>query len=235
MPFRFLCVALSGTALFGSLVSAESRSPLALMCVPGELIFSDSFDPQTVSERWFYRGAFALRDGALLRTEVDPNEEKRVFLKDASFHNVVIQFDFKFAGRSTDLRLVTGSGGGYNSVTQIKPGHFQINTPVDREAGFVPCQLGECVRPPSRDQWKTMTVEYWEDEMVAHIDGEQIVIGSHPILDRTRKYFAFQFDLLGRDTSGTSGGTSEACSGRARSTCSVQTGRDECEVTPLAR
>ena len=33
---------------------------------------------------------------------------------------MVIQFDFKLTGKTTDLRLVTGSGGGYNSITQIR-------------------------------------------------------------------------------------------------------------------
>ncbi len=47
---------------------------------------------------------------------------RRVFLKDPSFHNTLIQFDFKLSGKATDLRLVTGSGGSYNSVTQIHTG-----------------------------------------------------------------------------------------------------------------
>ena len=167
------------------------------MCTPGELIFSEDFDPETVSERWGFKADFALRDGALLRTDVNPTEGKRVFLKDPSFHNTIIQFDFKLSGKTTDLRLVTGSGGGYNSVTQIHREHFQLNTPVDRDAGIVPAQLGECVRKPRPDQWQTMTVEYWDDEMGAHLNDKEVVIGRHPIIDRTRKYFAFQFDLPG--------------------------------------
>jgi hypothetical protein len=167
------------------------------MCIPGELIFSEDFDPATTSDRWGFKADFALRDGALLRTNVNPTEGKRVFLKDPSFHNTIIQFDFKISGKTTDLRLVTGSGGGYNSVTRIHREHFQLNTPVDRDAGIVPAHLGECVRKPRPDQWQTMTVEYWGVEMIAHLNDEEFVIGRHPIIDRTRKYFAFQFDLPG--------------------------------------
>jgi len=168
-----------------------------LMCTAGELIFSENFDPATVSDRWGFKANFALRDGALLRTDVGPTETKRVFLKDASLHNVIIQFDFKLSGKTTDLRLVTGSGGGYNSVTQIRPDHFQVNTPVDRDAGIVPAQLGECIRHPRPERWQTMTVEYWDDEILAHLSDNEFVLGRHPIIDRTRKYFAFQFDLPG--------------------------------------
>jgi hypothetical protein len=171
--------------------------PNALMCTPGELIFSEDFDPETVSERWGFKADFALRDGALLRTNVDPDESKRVFLKDPSFHNTIIQFDFKLSGKTTDLRLVTGSGGGYNSVTQIRLDHFQINTPIDRNAGIVPAHLGDSSRKSKTAQWQTMTVEYWDDEIIAHVSHHKFVIGQHPIIDRTRKYFAFQFDFPG--------------------------------------
>ncbi|HIK94710.1 MAG TPA: hypothetical protein EYG03_22425, partial [Planctomycetes bacterium] len=106
--------------------TAETPTPPnALMCTPGELLFSEDFDPETVSERWGFKADFALRDGALLRTIVAPTESKRVFLKDPSFHNTIIQFDFKLSGQTTDLRLVTGSGGHYNSVTRIGRSHFQ--------------------------------------------------------------------------------------------------------------
>ena len=191
------CAFLSLVFALGICESADAKSPSSLMCIPGELIFSEDFDPATVSDRWGFKADFALRDGALLRTNVNPTEVKRVFLKDPSFHNTIIQFDFKLSGKTTDLRLVTGSGGGYNSVTQIYREHFQLNTPVDRDAGIVPAVLGECVRAPSSDQWQTMTVEYWGDEMVAHLSDIEFVVGKHPIVDRTRQYFAFQFDLPG--------------------------------------
>lgn len=194
---RFVTNLLCIVTISSTAIAEPPTLPQAWMCTPGELVFSDDFDPATVSDRWFFKAEFALRDGALLRTNVDPTETKRVFLKDPSFHNTIIQFDFKLSGHTTDLRLVTGSGGHYNSVTQIHPKHFQINTPVDRDAGFVPAQLGECVRKPRPDQWQTMTVEYWGDEIVAHLSDDEFVVGRHPIIDRTRQYFAFQFDLPG--------------------------------------
>lgn len=180
-----------------SIGSAQNSAPKTLMCIPGETVLSEDFSPETISERWWYKGDFALRDGALVRTNLHPTENRRVFFKDPSFHNTVVQFDFKLAGKTTDLRLVTGSGGGYNSVTQIRTDHFQINTPVDRDAGIVPAHLGECVRESHQNQWQTMTVEYWNNEIVAHLNENEFVLGKHPIIDRTRTYFAFQFDFPG--------------------------------------
>ena len=197
MTLRLVLSLFSICAISATARAQTLAAPHSLMCRPGELVFSEDFAPETVSERWGFKADFALRDGALLRTNVNPTESKRVFLKDPSFHNTIIQFDFKLSGQTTDLRLVTGSGGHYNSVTQIHPDHFQVNTPIDRDAGLVPAQLGECIRKPRSGQWQTMTVEYWNDEIVAHLSNNEFVIGRHPIIDRTRKYFAFQFDLPG--------------------------------------
>ena len=197
ISFLLISSLLGALALPRAATAKPPAPPRTVMCIPGDLLFSEDFHPETVSDRWWFKADFALRDGGLLRTDVHPSETRRVFLKDASFHNTVIQFSFRLAGKTTDLRLVTGSGGGYNSVTHIRPGHFQVHTPVDRNAGIVPAQLGECSRPPRPGQWQTMTVEYWGDEIIAHLSDNEFILGKHPIIDRTRTYFAFQFDLPG--------------------------------------
>ena len=177
--------------------AAAAREPTTLMCLPGELLFSETFDLDAVSDRWAFKGDFILRDDSLRRSDLYPTENRRVRIQDASFYNTIIQFDFKFSDQTTDIRLVTGSGGHYNSVTQIRQNYFQVNTPSDREAGFVPSRLGECVSLSQQNSWQTMTVEYWNDEMVAHTSADTFVYGSHPIVNRTREYLAFQFDLPG--------------------------------------
>jgi len=192
-----LCTCVFCLSICATVIAETPDAPNTLMCTPGKLIFSEDFDPATVSERWGFKADFALRDGTLLRTDVEPTESKRVFLQDPSFHNTIIQFDFKLSGKTTDLRLVTGSGGGYNSVIQIHPDHFQINTPIDRDAGILPAHLGDCIRKSRSGQWQTITVEYWNDEIIAHLSNREFIIGQHPIIDRTRNYFAFQFDLPG--------------------------------------
>jgi len=225
-------------------ISATARTqtlatPHSLMCTPGELLFSEDFVPETVSERWGFKADFALRDGTLLRSNVNPTESKRVFLKDPSFHNTIIQFDFKLTGKTTDLRLVTGSGGGYNSITRIYREHFQLNTPVDRDAGIVPAHLGECVRKPRPDQWQTMTVEYWGVEMIAHLNDKEFVIGKHPIIDRTRKYFAFQFDLPGASVDNVrvwkATGQREKWPETRRTLTAIQTAREPVKRDPSER
>ena len=175
--------------------SSVSRAAEPFMCERGEAVLHEDFDPASVSERWFFRGAFALRDGALVRTRLYAAEgNQRVFLKEASFHNVILQFKFRFEGETTDLRLVTGADGHYNSIVQIRRSYFQVNTADDKAAGIVPSHLGECAHRFEEGRWYTMTVEFFGDTLVAWIDPAHVVLGSHPLVDRTRSYLAFQFD-----------------------------------------
>ena len=95
------------------------------MCDPGELLFSDDFEPGTVSDRWGIRAYFTVENGILQRTNHKPQETARTFLKDAAFHNVIFRFDFRFDG-AAEIRLMTGGGGGYNTITKILPQHFQV-------------------------------------------------------------------------------------------------------------
>jgi hypothetical protein len=43
--------------------SSVGRAAEPLMCERGEALLREDFDPASISERWFFRGAFALRDG----------------------------------------------------------------------------------------------------------------------------------------------------------------------------
>ena len=161
-----------------------------LMCSPGKAVFSETFTPGTVSERWGIRAYYKIDEGILKRTEHEPQETARTFLKDAAFHNVIFRFDFCFKGAS-EIRLMTGGGGGYNTVTQISPGHFQVNT-AKRNNEFAPSMQGECAFDFKKGKWYTMTVEFHGEEVVAHIDKEHFVVGRHPIINTERTYLAFQ-------------------------------------------
>ena len=77
--------------------AAAAREPTTLMCLPGELLFSETFDLDTVSDRWAFKGDFILRDDSLRRSDLYPTENRRVRIQDASFYNTIIQFDFKFS------------------------------------------------------------------------------------------------------------------------------------------
>ena len=161
-----------------------------LMCSPGKAIFSETFTQGSVSERWGIRAYYKIDDGILKRTNHEPEETARTFLKDAAFHNVIFRFDFRFEG-AAEIRLMTGGGGGYNTITQIFLGHFQVNT-AKRNNEFAPSMQGECAFNFKEGKWYTMTVEFHGEEVVAHVDKDHFVVGRHPIINTERTYLAFQ-------------------------------------------
>ncbi len=163
-----------------------------LMGKPTDIVFSDDFESDSVCDRWGFRAYYSVEDGTLKRTSYKPDEAARSFLKDIVYRDVIIRFDFRFEG-ATEIRLMTGGGGGYNAVTQIFPEHFQVNT-AKRKNEFNPSQLGDCAFKFKRGVWHTMTIEFNGDEVVSHVDGENFVLGRHPIVNTERTYLAFQVE-----------------------------------------
>lgn len=172
-------------------VQARTSSPL-IMARTGKVYFQDSFSEGQVSDGWFFRPAWSVRNESLWRNEL-PAENDRIFIKKPDYRNVVMRFDFRFEG-AQDIRLLTGTPGHYNAVVHIRPDHFYIQTARDRSVPYYPSVQGECACKFEPHTWYTMTVEIVGDEIVAHVDREHFVVGQHPILDRQRSYFAFQVD-----------------------------------------
>jgi hypothetical protein len=160
------------------------------MCKPTEIVCLDDFESDSVAERWGFRAFYEVEGGILKRTSYEETESARAFLKDVVYRDVIIKFDVRFDG-ATDIRLMTGGGGGYNTVTQLFPKYFQVNT-AKRKTEFNPSHQGECAFEFKRGIWHTITIEFKGDEVVTHVDKNNFVIGNHPIIDTERTYLAFQ-------------------------------------------
>ena len=116
-PLSFLLAALSVVANVGAII-ADTNAPTTYMCKPGKLIFADEFSKGSISPRWFFRKDWIIKDGALIRNELSP-DVTRVFLKDSSIANAIIQFDFCFKG-AKEIRMMTGANGNYNAVVILR-------------------------------------------------------------------------------------------------------------------
>ncbi len=172
-------------------VGARTPSPPILTETRG-LYFGDHFEPGLVSERLWYSKDWMAEDGVLKRVDTG-TKNTRIFLRNAEYQDVVIRFDFQI-GKAKDIRLMTGSGGGYNAVIHIRPDHFFIQTALDRSVPYFSYRHGECAYDFDAERWYTMTVEFLGDEVIAHLDSEHLAHAKHPIIDRTRQYFAIQVD-----------------------------------------
>jgi arylsulfatase A len=172
-------------------IGARIPSP-PLLTEPRQLEFADHFSPGQVSDRWHFNKDWSAENGVLQRGQ-SGGENTRIFLKDAKFRDVMIRFDFQLQ-KSQDIRLVTGGSGHYNAVIHIRPDHFYVQTALDETGPYFSYRHGECAFNFDPDRWYTMTVEFIGDELVAHLDRDHLAYAKHPILDKERRYFAFQVD-----------------------------------------
>ena len=172
-------------------VGARVPSP-PLLTAPRDPLFEERFDPGRLSERLWYSADWLAEGGVLKRLETG-SKNARIFLRDAEFGDAVIRFDFRL-GDAKDVRLMTGEGGHYNTVLHVRPDHFFLQTAKDPAAPHFSLRHGECAYAFDPNRWYTMTVEFLGDEAVAHLDREHVVHARHPMIDRTRDYFALQVD-----------------------------------------
>ena len=170
----------------------SARIPSApLLTDPRKLYFTEHFSGPA-SERLWYTGDWSAENGVLQRINTG-TENTRIFLRDAVYDDVLIRFDFQFQD-SKDIRLVTGSDGHYNSVIHLRRDHFYIQTAKDSTGPYFSYRHSECSYNFDPERWYTMTVEFIDDHLVAHIDRDHIAYANHPIINKERSYFAFQVD-----------------------------------------
>lgn len=172
--------------------SVSARTPSApLLTEPRQLYFADHFSAPA-SERLWYNADWIAEDGILKRIDTGTGNT-RIFLRDAKYREVLIRFDFQVQG-AKDIRLMTGSHGHYNTVIHIRPDHFYVQTAKDETGPWFSYRHGECAYEFMPDQWYTMTIEFFGDQVVAHIDRDHLACAQHPMIDTERTYFAFQAD-----------------------------------------
>ena len=172
-------------------VGARLPSP-PLLTESRNLYFAEHFNPNHLSPRLWYNADWKAEDGVLKRL-ANSSGNTRIFLREAEYRDSVIRFDFRL-GNAQDVRLMTGSGGHYNTVLHLRPDHFFLQTAMDSSVPYFSYRHGECAYDFDPDRWYTMTVEFLGDEAIAHLDHEHLVHAKHPIIDRTREYFAIQVD-----------------------------------------
>ncbi|MDA9778619.1 sulfatase-like hydrolase/transferase [Rubripirellula sp.] len=172
-------------------IGARNPSP-PLLTKARELYFAEHFNPNHLSERLWYNADWRAEQNILKRLPHGKGNT-RIFLRDAEYHDCVIRFDFRL-GDAKDVRLMTGSGGHYNTVLHVRPDHFFLQTAQDQSIPYFSFQYEECAYSFDPHRWYTITVEFLGDEAIAHLDHDHIVHAQHPIIDRKRDYFAIQVD-----------------------------------------
>jgi hypothetical protein len=159
------------------------------------LLFGEHFSEGQVSKNWFFQKEWEVEGGVLLRNQKG-GINKRIFYKDPNFQDALIRFDFQFNG-ATDIRLITGSNDSYKTVLQIQKDIFFIQTEQDKKGTWFPTRHGECAHDFKEGKWYTMTIEFIDDHLVAHLDHKHMIYAKHPMIKKQRTDLAFQVDQAG--------------------------------------
>ena len=159
------------------------------------LLFGEHFSEGQVSKNWFFQKEWQVEGGVLLCNQKG-GTNKRIFYKDPNFQDALIRFDFQFNG-ATDIRLITGSNGSYKTVLHIQKDIFFIQTEQDKRGTWFPTRHGECAHDFKEGKWYTMTIEFIDDHLVAHLDHKHMVYAKHPMIKKQRTDLAFQVDQAG--------------------------------------
>lgn len=167
------------------------------LCQRGQVLLADDFESlEDVPARWFFREQWTVAQGALMRAGI-PGENKRVFVKKPRYGDCIIELKVAFQG-AEEIRIMTGTPGKYNAVVLLWPHGFRVTTARDQTVPHFPTIHGECAHQFERHRFYQVMIEIFGEEILVRVgDENHMVVGSHPILDRERDYFAFQVDRPG--------------------------------------
>lgn len=180
----------------GCALSAKGEALKPWLAMPGKVVVQDDFeDASKVTERWFFKEHWTIEKGVLVRTEI-VGENQRVFVKKPRYGDCFIGLRFAFQG-AQEIRVMTGTPGKYNAVVTLWPNGFRVSTARDETIPHFPTVLGECAFDFKEGEFYPLAIEIVGEEIVVRIDDDHAITGTHPILKRTRDYFAFQVDQSG--------------------------------------
>ena len=159
------------------------------------LVWGEHFSEGQISPHWSFQKEWDVKNGILRRNQV-MLENARLIYTNTNFKDALVRFEFRFEG-ANEIRLVTGPDGGYNTVIHIRKDHFFIKTTHDQAGPPYPLRHGECAYDFKDGKWYVMTLEFLDDQVIAHLDHHHIAFAKHPIIRQERTYFAFQVDQTG--------------------------------------
>jgi hypothetical protein len=156
-----------------------------IMVKRGELLFEDSFAGEAIDKEWNrYKGNYAVEKGQLKVAEIPSDGHHPAMSRKADTTNCVVQFSFKFEG-STWMGFAWDEKEHVARVI-LRPDSVQLL----KMSGTGPTTKSEKV-DEKRLKFEpgtlhTLLVEIQGKEMLAQVDGKDILYGEAPGVDGTK-------------------------------------------------
>ncbi len=179
------------SAAWGQDAQPEPRRDLTThLCVRGKSLFGDDFSGSELPAGWkTAKGKWIVADGALKGSEVAEDNHAAVIKRALPFHNIVVQFSFKFEGAKRAALSMDGKG--HVCRVNLTPQGFALQRDVAKDSGEKPAVLGKGALDFKAGEWHTMLVEVLGKEMLAQVDDKVFAFGEHTGIDQEKASIGF--------------------------------------------
>jgi len=170
----------------GRVTAAEKTkqdSAETLMCERGKLLLSNDLEKPFANPWKVAKGKWEVVDGAIQGSELKADMHGAVVRTNVAARNLVIQYSFKLNGaKSTTLSI--NDAAGHNSRVLITKDGITARKDDHDHAGPDKAAVLQAMQTPIKEgEWHTLVVEFNGPEMLARLDGKQVVYGSHEAIN----------------------------------------------------
>ncbi len=163
-----------------------------LLCLPGQLIFEESFSSPSLNSQWTApKGDWSVVEQSLRGSELPEDNHSAVIRTDVEFpKNFIIRFKFRFNGGKAIHCSFNGKG--HICRATLTPDGYTLkgekvkSDPQDRSV-----TVGQVEQKFVSGKWYTMQIEIAGKEFVAQIDDGPIAFGNDKKIDRPKTNFGF--------------------------------------------
>lgn len=163
-----------------------------LLCLPGQLIFEESFSSPSLNSQWTApKGDWSVVEQSLRGSDLPADNHSAVIRTDVEFpKNFIIQFKFRFNGGKAIHCSFNGKG--HICRATLTPDGYTLkgekvkSDPQDRSV-----TVGQVEQKFVSGKWYTMQIEIAGNEFVAQIDDGPIAFGNDKKIDRPKTNFGF--------------------------------------------
>jgi hypothetical protein len=163
------------------------------MTKKGEILFSEKFaEPVLNTNHWTVaKGAWKIDDGVLTGSELESDHHASVIRANIPFTNAILQFDFKLDG-SEGFSLSVNEAKGHHSRIIISPDGISLAKDRDKkDAKSLTMPLARQNITFKPGVWYTIIVEYCGNDLLAHINKQTFVLGTHEQVGVPKLNFGF--------------------------------------------
>ncbi len=159
----------------------------------GAVLFAENFSsPVLNTNHWTVaKGTWKVESGTLMGSELIADHHAAAIRTAVPFESAVLQFDFKLDG-SEGFSLSMNEAKGHHSRVMITSDGISLQKDRDKkDAKSLTLPLARQNATLKPGVWHTMVVEYCGDVLLAHIDKQTFVLGTHEQMGAPKINFGF--------------------------------------------